>query len=92
MLAKSRSSGGIWDSLSQRRSEERVGKVHDALVESIVDPEEGLLEARAWWQAPEVDGFTYVTGSSQPGQIIKAYIDDFDGCDFHGRILSGPGK
>ncbi|MHB8841943.1 MAG: 30S ribosomal protein S12 methylthiotransferase RimO [Candidatus Aquicultor sp.] len=82
----------LQDSLSQRRSEERVGKVHDALIESIVDSEEGLFEARAWWQAPEVDGFTYVAGSSQPGQIIKAYIDEFDGCDFHGRILSGPGK
>jgi len=77
----------LQDSLSQRRSLQRVEKVHDALIENIVKSEEGLFEARAWWQAPEVDGFTYVTGSSHPGQIIKVYIDEFDGCDFHGKIV-----
>lgn len=82
----------LQDSLSQRRNEDRVGMVHDVLIESTVESEDGLFEARAWWQAPEVDGFTYVTGALRPGQIIKAHIDEFDGCDFHGRVLDGPGK
>ncbi len=86
----------LQDSINQRRNEDRIGKIYDVLIEREIDSKEGLFEGRAWWQAPEVDGYTYITGDSQgsikPGQIIKARFDEFDGCDFHGRIASGLGK
>lgn len=82
----------LQDSISQRRSEEKIGKVFDVLIEKSTGSEDGLLEGRAWWQAPEVDGLTYVTGDLQPGEIVKVLIEEFDGCDFYGRSVGGPGK
>lgn len=86
----------LQDSISQRRNENRMGKVFKMLIEREADSKEGLFEGRAWWQAPEVDGYTYITGDSQrgikPGQIIEVHVDEFDGCDFHGRITGGPGE
>jgi len=109
----------LQDLISQKRSENRIGKAYDVLIEKRVETAidkrdsskierqvdvkvenqantgSGLFEARAWWQAPEVDGYIYVQGYEgglKPGQIVKAQIDEFDGCDFYGRLLGGPGK
>lgn len=81
----------LQDLISQRRNETRLDQTFDVLIEKEVDAAGRLFEGRAWWQAPEVDGYTYVRGKCKPGQIIKATVDEFDGCDFHGRV-SGPGK
>ncbi len=90
----------LQDSISRQRNENRTGKVCNVLIERATGLKDGskesLFEGRAWWQAPEVDGYTYITGDSQcgikPGQIVKTQVDEFDGCDFHGRIAGGPGK
>jgi ribosomal protein S12 methylthiotransferase len=82
----------LQDLISQRRSENRVGKIFDVLIEREVDPEADLFEGRAWWQAPEVDGVIYVTGEVKPGDIVKVALDEFDGCDFYGRVMHGPSK
>lgn len=37
----------------------------------------GLYEGRAWFQAPEVDGITYVSGGNvRPGQAVQACVVD----------------
>jgi ribosomal protein S12 methylthiotransferase len=81
----------LQDLISQSRSEQRIGLNGKALLTSEADSSHRLYEARAWWQAPEVDGFTYISGSAFNKQIVDMTIDDFDGCDFHGRISDGPG-
>ncbi|MBE0446696.1 MAG: 30S ribosomal protein S12 methylthiotransferase RimO [Actinobacteria bacterium] len=82
----------LQDLISQSRSENRIGRTFDVLIEREVDSERALFEGRAWWQAPEVDGFTYVTGELKPGEIVKVTLDKFDGCDFYGRLVSGLSK
>jgi len=82
----------LQDSVSQSRNEDRIGKSFDVLIEKKTDGEEGLFEGRAWWQAPEVDGYVYVTGDLKPGQIVQVLFDEFDGCDFYGRLIGGPGE
>ncbi|MCL6472498.1 MAG: 30S ribosomal protein S12 methylthiotransferase RimO [Firmicutes bacterium] len=82
----------LQDYISQERNNSRVGKTFDVLIEREVETEAGLFEGRAWWQAPEVDGYTFVSGDLQPGQIIKTYFDGFDSCDFYGRSVGGAGK
>ncbi len=45
-------------------------------VEAIVDNVDGEgSEARAWWQAHEVDGVTYLDRALLPGTLVRARID-----------------
>jgi len=56
--------------------ERYVGQSVEMLVEEAEDENEGdAWIGRAWFQAPEVDGVTYIEGSGlQPGQIIRAEV------------------
>ncbi len=60
--------------------EELEGHAHetmDILVDEPSDEWEGLFVGRAWFQAPEVDGVTYVSGDHvQPGALVTARIDE----------------
>ncbi len=55
---------------------------HEGLeVEVLVDrPHEewpGLFEGRTWFQAPEVDGITYVSGEGVvPGRMVRAVVEE----------------
>ncbi|HEY3374144.1 MAG TPA: 30S ribosomal protein S12 methylthiotransferase RimO [Candidatus Aquicultor sp.] len=82
----------LQDLIGQRRSENRLEKPADVLIESNAESGLGVFEGRAWWQTPEVDGYTYVTGDVKPGSIVTVEISEFDGCDFHGRPLGGVSK
>ena len=62
-------------------SEELLGGFEGQELEVLVDrPHEewpGLYEGRAWFQAPEVDGITYVSGENvQPGRMVRAVIEE----------------
>ncbi|MBU1249015.1 MAG: 30S ribosomal protein S12 methylthiotransferase RimO [Proteobacteria bacterium] len=58
--------------------ESYVGESLEVLVEAPNPEWDGLFTGRAWFQAPEVDGMTYLSsgpdGPLQPGTIIKAEI------------------
>ena len=62
------------------RREELLERYVGQSVEMLVEEAEGENEGdawigRAWFQAPEVDGVTYIEGSGlQPGQIIRAEV------------------
>lgn len=50
-------------------------------LEILVDRENGewpgLFEGRAWFQAPEVDGVTYVSGEGvAPGRMVRAVVEE----------------
>ncbi|MBI4734248.1 MAG: radical SAM protein, partial [Rubrobacteridae bacterium] len=76
----------LQDSISQELYEKRIGKKYNALLTHDADVGYYLYEARAWWQAPEVDGVIYATGNAADNQIVNVLLEDFDGCDFHGVI------
>ncbi|MBO4684052.1 MAG: MiaB/RimO family radical SAM methylthiotransferase, partial [Desulfovibrio sp.] len=53
------------------------GQTLDVLVDEANPEWPGLHNGRAWFQAPEVDGVTYVSGpGTQPGAVVSADIED----------------
>jgi tRNA-2-methylthio-N6-dimethylallyladenosine synthase/ribosomal protein S12 methylthiotransferase len=62
-------------------SEELLAEFEGQELEVLVDrPHEewpGLYEGRTWFQAPEVDGITYVSGENVlPGRLVRAVIEE----------------
>ncbi len=56
---------------------EYVGQEMDVLVDRPHEEWPGLYEGRAWFQAPEVDGITYVSGEDAgPGMMVRAVIEE----------------
>jgi len=53
------------------------GQELDVLVDRAHEEWPGLYEGRTWFQAPEVDGITYVSGESvMPGKMVRAVIEE----------------
>ena len=51
------------------------------------EDEENAWIGRAWFQAPEVDGVTYIEGSGlQPGQIIRADVTNAVDADLFAAV------
>lgn len=57
---------------------ENVGKRLDVLVDQDLENEwSGLHKGRVWFQAPEIDGVTYISGPGvSPGSMIAADIEE----------------
>lgn len=56
---------------------EFVGQEVDVLVDRPHEEWPGLYEGRVWFQAPEVDGITYVSGENVgPGMMVRAVIEE----------------
>lgn len=64
--------------ISEDILKEYVGKNMDVLVDSQRDDIwEGLHEGRVWFQAPEIDGITYISGENvKEGALLKGEIVD----------------
>ena len=53
------------------------GQELDVLVDRPHEEWPGLFEGRTWFQAPEVDGITYVSGEDVgPGKMVRAVIEE----------------
>lgn len=53
------------------------GQELDVLVDRPHEEWPGLYEGRAWFQAPEVDGITYVSGEDVgPGKMVRAVVEE----------------
>ncbi|WP_045216394.1 30S ribosomal protein S12 methylthiotransferase RimO [Desulfonatronovibrio magnus] len=68
-------------SMQKNISREKLAKYQDKEVEVLVDiphPEwPGLFMGRTWFQAPEIDGITYVSGPDvEPGAIVRARVQE----------------
>jgi len=67
-----------------------VGGTVDVLIERESDEWPGLYIGRAWFQAPDVDGVTYVAAPPdvelEPGSIVAAEIDKADTYDLSGLV------
>ena len=74
--------------ISASVNRELVGSVQKVLVEGISDETDLLLQARTMFQAPEVDGITYIAeGQADAGDIVNAEITDSHVYDLVARIV-----
>ena len=63
--------------ISREQLERYQEETLEILVDEPSDEWEGLFQGRTWFQAPEVDGVTYVSGEHvQPGTFVTARIDE----------------
>lgn len=63
--------------ISAAYMEQQIGKKMDVLVDSVNPEWPGLHNGRVWFQAPEIDGITYVSGPGvAPGAAVNAEIVD----------------
>ena len=73
------------------RGRERMGTTFEALIESESPDEEGAYRARAAFQAPEVDGLTFITADELlvAGRILPVRCTGAEGYDLRARPTSG---
>ncbi len=63
--------------ISAKQLKKFIGTKEDILVEKPHAEWPGLYTGRVWFQAPDVDGLTYVSGTDiQAGDMIKATIEE----------------
>ncbi len=60
--------------ISSQNNRRHIGKVFDVLVEEC--PEEKLYIGRTKYQAPDVDGITYMSGEMKTGSFVRIKITD----------------
>lgn len=54
-----------------------VGEYLDVLVDAPNEEWPGLFEGRAWFQAPDIDGMTYVSGPGvAEGVMVRAEVTE----------------
>ncbi len=74
--------------ISWDNNKRRVGRVLDVLVEGACDETEHLLQGRAAFQAPEVDGRILINdGFAPPGTFAKVRITEAHPYDLVGEII-----
>lgn len=83
--------------ITKERLSRRTGKEYDVLVEEIVEGDEGLAIARAWFQAPEVDGSVVISYDRdnpeenqivQSGRLVRVRITSSGAVDLNGEFVS----
>jgi ribosomal protein S12 methylthiotransferase RimO len=88
------------DELMDQRAEERIGEIHEVLIEEPADDERAGPGAGAGWryvgraahQAPEVDGTTQVRAGRQlhPGDLVQVRVSGSEGVDLVADLIGGP--
>lgn len=78
--------------ISNEMQQAMVGQVIEVLIEGRSEETDLLLQARAYGQAPEIDGVTYINeGWAEAGDIVRAEVVDAGDYDLVARILE-PGE
>ncbi len=74
--------------VTEKRLRREVGRRHEVLVEGLSRESDLLLEGRTFFQAPEVDGTTYITeGETETGELVEVEIHDCHEFDLFARII-----
>ena len=74
--------------ISQTGLKRYLGKELSVLVEGVSSETDLLLEGRAWFQAPDIDGCVYISsGHSRPGAMVDVRITDSHYYDLVGEII-----
>jgi ribosomal protein S12 methylthiotransferase len=67
----------IQQGISRAHNQAQIGRELPVLVGGPSEQSELLIEGRAWRQAPDVDGVSYLTsGWAEPGTIVQAKVVD----------------
>ncbi len=70
--------------ISQKYLSQFVGQNMEILIDRASPQWPTLFEGRTWFQAPEIDGKTYISGENiKEGDLVKAYIEqslEYDLC------------
>ncbi len=83
---------GLADELMDQRAAERIGEIHDVLIEELPDDQDGdtrLYGGRGAHQAPEVDGATQVRSRRMlnVGDIVRARVSGSEGVDLVADLI-----
>ncbi|MEA3333806.1 MAG: 30S ribosomal protein S12 methylthiotransferase RimO, partial [Pseudomonadota bacterium] len=77
----------IQQGLTEKRLQAEIGQTRKVLIEGLSQESDLLLQGRTTFQAPEIDGITYITeGDAEPGTIVDVKIHDCHEFDLFGRI------
>ena len=92
------------DELMDQRAAERIGEIHEVLIEELIDKPSagspGRPAGRGWryggraaHQAPEVDGSTEVlaTRPLAVGDLVRVRVSGSEGVDLMADLIDGPG-
>ena len=80
--------------MTSERYEQRVGRVARAIIDRV--EADGTVQARAFWQADDIDGVTRLSGESapRPGSLVdvavQGVVDDYDFQATLVRVVSAP--
>jgi len=76
--------------ISAQRQQRFVGRTEPVLVEGVSGESDLLLEGRSRFQAPEIDGWVYITsGQVNPGDIVAVRITEAHTYDLVGEVVDG---
>jgi ribosomal protein S12 methylthiotransferase len=75
--------------IHKNKLQSMIGQVHEAIVEGISDEHPLLVKGRLWSQAPDVDGFTYLSSprALAEGEIVHVRIQDAHEYDLVAEVL-----
>ncbi len=76
--------------LTEKRLKEKIGCRERVLIEGLSSESDLLLQGRCDFQAPEIDGLTYITeieGDLAPGTMVEAEIHEAHEFDLFARVL-----
>ncbi|MBN2704873.1 MAG: 30S ribosomal protein S12 methylthiotransferase RimO [Deltaproteobacteria bacterium] len=74
--------------LTRKRLRREIGCRHRLLIAGLSRETELLLEGRTAFQAPDIDGLTYITeGQAEAGRLVEAEIIDAHDIDLFARIV-----
>lgn len=74
--------------LSSEIQKKYIGRLESVLIEGLSKETDLLLEGRTRFQAPEVDGCTYINdGTANPGDIVDVRITEAQVYDLVGEIV-----
>lgn len=78
----------LQETISLKKSRQKIGSTLEVLVEGVSEETDLLLAARHEGQAPEIDGVVYLNdGTANSGDFVKAEITDAAAYDLVGRIV-----
>jgi ribosomal protein S12 methylthiotransferase len=74
--------------ISRKKNRGLVGTVQEVLIDGVSEECELILRGRTEFQAPEIDGWVYITrGTATAGEIVRARIVESHDYDLSAEIL-----
>ena len=77
----------VQQSITEKRLRAEIGRTRKVLIEGLSQESDLLFQGRTAFQAPEIDGLTYITeGDAESGTIVDVEIYDCHEFDLFARI------